>query len=57
MIHIDLPGLEKKDNPEVDKKDGGLYIITDICHTITPDKTLTRCNLARDSYGRKPIER
>tara|TARA_R100000908_G_C3747928_1_gene142926 strand:+ start:416 stop:1762 length:1347 start_codon:yes stop_codon:yes gene_type:complete len=57
MIHIDLPGLEKKDNPEVDKKDGGLYIITDICHTITPDKTLTRCNLARDSFGRKPIER
>ena len=31
---IDSPGLEKKNTSDVDRRDGGLYIITDICHKI-----------------------
>ena len=54
MIHLDIPGLSDKKTQTPDDQDGGLYIITDICHTITPKSTFTRCNLSRDSIGRKP---
>ena len=53
-IFIDSPGLEKQKTSDVDRKDGGLYIITDICHQITSEGTFTQCNLSRDSFGRKP---
>ena len=53
-IYLDFPGLEQKNTFNRDHRDGGLYIITDICHTITPKSTFTRCNLSRDSIGRKP---
>ena len=56
-IYIDSPGLKKEKTSEVDRKDGGLYIITDICHQITSEGTYTQCNLARDSFGRKPKTR
>ena len=56
-IYIDSPGLQPEKTSDVDHKDGGLYIITDICHRITPEGTFTQCNLARDSFGRKPKTR
>ena len=56
-IFIDSPGLQKKNTAEFDRRDGGLYIITDICHKIDGTGTYTQCNLARDSFGRKPITR
>ena len=56
-IFIDSPGLKKGKTSDVDRKDGGLYIITDICHQITSEGTFTQCNLARDSFGRKPKTR
>ena len=56
-IFIDSPGLQKKNTSDVDRRDGGLYIITDICHKIDSTGTYTQCNLARDSFGRKPITR
>lgn len=56
-IYIDSPGLQPEKTSDVDHKDGGLYIITDICHQITPEGTFTQCNLARDSFGRKPKTR
>lgn len=57
MMHLDVPGLEEKKTAKPDAQDGGLYIITDICHTITSKSTFTRCNLSRDSIGRKPVSR
>ena len=45
-----LTGSDKKSN--IDKKDGGLYIIADICHYITSKDTFTKMNLVRDSTGR-----
>jgi hypothetical protein len=56
-IFIDSPGLQKKNTSDVDRRDGGLYIITDICHKIDGTGTYTQCNLARDSFGRKPVSR
>jgi len=55
MIHLDVPGLSDNRTETPDGQDGGLYIITDICHTITSKSTFTRCNLSRDSIGRKPV--
>ena len=40
-IFIDSPGLKKGKTSDVDRKDGGLYIITDICHQITSEGTFT----------------
>lgn len=57
MMHLDVPGLQEKKTSKPDDQDGGLYIITDICHTITSKSTFTRCNLSRDSIGRKPVSR
>lgn len=57
MIHLDVPGLSDNRTETPDDQDGGLYIITDICHTITAKSTFTRCNLSRDSIGRKPVSR
>ena len=38
---------------EVNKLDGGLYLITDLCHYVTAKETYTKLVLTRDSFGRK----
>ena len=47
----ELTGDEKKDS--IDQKDGGLYIIADLCHYSTSKETYTKMNLVRDSIERK----
>jgi len=42
---------------DVDKKNGGLYIIADLCHYLTQKQTLTKLNLIRDSTGRDARKR
>ena len=45
--------LEKNDNGETSKMDGGLYIITELTHYMSGSDTLTKLGLVRDSIGRK----
>ena len=54
-IFIDGPSLkaETTSNDDYDKKDGGVYIISDLAHYISPKETYTKMNLIRDSTGRK----
>ena len=54
-IFIDGPSLkaETTSNEDIDKKDGGVYIISDLAHYISPKETYTKMNLIRDSTGRK----
>ena len=53
-IFLDVPETsEDKLNQKTDPKTGGLYIIADLCHYISPERCLTKLNLVRDSYGRK----
>ena len=47
----ELTGSDKKD--DIDERDGGLYIIADICHYSTSKETYTKMNLVRDSTERK----
>jgi hypothetical protein len=56
MIFFDAPSPQAKpntENDEIDKQAGGLYIIASLCHYITPDRTLTKLCLIRDSFGRQ----
>ena len=50
-IFIDAPELAPE-TKDVDKENGGLYIIADLCHYISPKETYTKLNLVRDSFGR-----
>jgi len=53
VIFIDAPPQNSEKNDEVNKQSGGLYIIADLCHYISPKETYTKLNLVRDSFGRK----
>ena len=52
-IFVDAPELKEEVDDEVNKETGGLYIIADLCHLITPTGTFTKLNLVRDSFGRQ----
>lgn len=51
VVFIDAKELSTYDE-EVNKEYGGLYIIADLCHYISPKETYTKLNLVRDSFGR-----
>jgi hypothetical protein len=56
-IFVDTPEIKDNKNDTVDRQQGGLYIISDLCHLITTNKSLTKMNLVRESFGRKPKKR
>ena len=51
-IFLDVPKLESEQTTTIDPTDGGLYIITELCHFISTKGTFTKLNLVRDSFGR-----
>lgn len=54
VVFFDAPDPQTDTkNDDVNKQTGGLYIIADLCHYITPKETYTKLNLVRDSFGRK----
>lgn len=54
IIHCDFPEQSAKKEAIANKELSGIYIISDICHHLTPKTCLTKMILIRDSYGRKP---
>ena len=57
-VYVDAPELrEDQKGMDVNKQTGGNYIISDVCHYMSTKHTLTKLNLVRDSFGRKPKER
>jgi len=57
-IFVDAPQLAgDPQNEKENTQTGGLYIIADLCHYISAKNTLTKLNLVRDSFGRKPKSR
>jgi len=56
LIHCDFPELSVDPNPQYNKKSGGIYMISSLCHNITPRETYTSLTLVRDSFGRKPFK-
>ena len=51
MIKCDFPRVSE-DKPTTDKSSSGQYLISSLCHYITPEKCYTQLGLIRDSYGR-----
>ena len=56
LIHCEFPELSVDPNPQYNKKSGGIYMISSLCHNITPRETYTSLTLVRDSFGRKPFK-
>ena len=53
LVFFDGPSLrEDTKNDEVDNDGGGLYIIASLCHYVSPERTLTKLSLIKDSFGR-----
>ena len=54
-IVVDAPVVESDTkNDDINEQSGGLYIISDLAHYVTPNETFTKLNLIRDSFGIKP---
>jgi len=55
-VYFDPPQTDTTENKacgdEVDRRTGGKYLITDLCHHITATDTYTKLVLVRDSFGR-----
>ena len=56
VIHLDVPLLEVGQTKDTSRMDGGLYIISDVTHRVTPQETTTRLGLVRDTSGKKRQE-
>ena len=55
LIYCEFPKLSTEPNTQVNKKSGGLYMISSLSHNITPRETYTSLTLVRDTFGRKPF--
>jgi hypothetical protein len=55
LVYCDFPEATTRSITSVSHRKGGLYMIVDLSHLITTNKTFTRLNLVRDSIGRKPF--
>ena len=55
-IFVDSPevNVDAEGGLEKNQQTGGNYIIADLCHYMSAKHTLTKLNLIRDSFGRKP---
>jgi len=52
VVFLDVPPIDKEKSDTINKESGGLYIIADLCHYLSPKETYTKLILARDSFGR-----
>jgi hypothetical protein len=55
LVYCDFPEMTTKTMNSVSQRKGGLYMIVDLSHLITTNKTFTKLNLVRESIGRKPF--
>jgi len=55
LIYCEFPELTTNPNTDVNQKSGGLYMISSLCHNLTPKQTYTSLTLVRDTFGRKPF--
>ena len=55
-VWMDIPEISESENKacgdDVNKRTGGRYLISDMCHYITATDTYSKLVLIRDSFGR-----
>ena len=55
LIRCEFPTLSRDPNTRPNDVSGGLYMISSLCHNITPRETYTSLTLVRDTFGSKPF--
>ena len=56
LIYCDFPEVSTNKNSGVDKRSGGIYMISSVCHRLTSNQSSTNLTLVRDTFGRKPFK-
>ena len=51
IIVVDFPELDGTPAKEVNPQSGGIYMVAEVCHKITPRECFTSMTLIRDSFG------
>ena len=52
LIYCEFPEVSTNPNTKPNKKSGGLYMISSLCHRLTPKDTYTSLTLVRDTFGK-----
>ena len=52
LLQCDFPGLTTDPNTDVNQQSGGIYMISSLCHNLTPRDTYTSLTLVRDTFGK-----
>ena len=56
LLQCEFPELTTDPNTDVNKQSGGIYMISSLCHNLTPRDTYTSLTLVRDTFGRKSFK-
>tara|TARA_R100000008_G_scaffold21960_1_gene11636 strand:- start:3223 stop:4641 length:1419 start_codon:yes stop_codon:yes gene_type:complete len=52
LIYCEFPEISTDPNTKPNKQSGGLYMISSLCHRLTPNDTYTSLTLVRDTFGK-----
>jgi ABC-type lipoprotein release transport system permease subunit len=52
MVYIEIPEVSAGNTPKAEKTNSGLYMISELCHKLTPSRTVSKLILVRDSYDK-----
>ena len=52
LLQCEFPELTTDPNTDVNQQSGGIYMISSLCHNLTPRETVTSLTLVRDTFGR-----
>ena len=52
-VVCDFPELDGDPNKTVNDQSGGIYMVAEVCHRLTPKECFTSMTLIRDSFGRR----
>jgi len=56
LLQCEFPELTTDPNTDVNQQSGGIYMISSLCHNLTPRDTYTSLTLVRDTFGRKSFK-
>lgn len=52
MVYIEIPEVSAGNTPKGEKTNSGLYMISELCHKLTPNRSVSKLILVRDSYDK-----
>tara|TARA_Y100001963_G_C6748618_1_gene432913 strand:- start:72 stop:1475 length:1404 start_codon:yes stop_codon:yes gene_type:complete len=53
LIRCEFPEISIEPNTDINKKSGGIYMISSLCHRLTTRDSYTKLTLVRDTFGIK----